>query len=214
MKFATKEQLEAHAAATKQGAVEGGLAAGFVALAGSLWAHRRFPGYQRLPLSLKAFSGVVLIAPAIAVQAERRGYAYDKSQWSGDGASVLDRREVEELKRWDGLTLSQKIGDWSLRHEYTLIFGSWAGSLAVAGGIISRNKYQTYPQKIVQARMWAQALTIGILIAAGALTARNRAAIANHPVVDHSWMDVLEEHEKTVEHLQKSTSRQIGRAHV
>jgi hypothetical protein len=44
--------------------------------------------------------------------------------------------------------------------------------------------------------MWAQALTIGILIAAGALTARNRAAIAAHPAVDHSWREVIEEHEK------------------
>jgi hypothetical protein len=67
---------------------------------------------------------------------------------SGEGASVLDKREVEELKHWDSMTLGQKIGDWSLRHEYTLIFGSWAGSLAIAGGIISRNKYQTYPQKV------------------------------------------------------------------
>ena len=54
--------------------------------------------------------------------------------------------------------------------------------------------------------MWAQALTIGILIAAGALTARNRAAIANHPAIDHSWMDVIEEHEKT-QKMQESASR-------
>ena len=68
---------------TKQGAIEGGLAAGSVAMAGLFWANKRFPGYQRLPLSLKTFAAVVMIAPAIAVQAERRGYEYDKSQWCG-----------------------------------------------------------------------------------------------------------------------------------
>ena len=35
--------------------------------------------------------------------------------------------------------------------------------------------YQSTPQKVVQARMWAQGLTIGILIAAGALTHARRA---------------------------------------
>ncbi|MBH0005030.1 HIG1 domain-containing protein, partial [Pseudoalteromonas sp. SWYJZ12] len=32
-----------------------------------------------------------------------------------------------------------------------------------AGAVISRDKYQTTAQKVVQARMWAQGLTIGIL---------------------------------------------------
>jgi len=33
-----------------------------------------------------------------------------------------------------------KVGDWSYRHQYTLIMGGWATSLGVAGAIISRNK--------------------------------------------------------------------------
>ena len=36
--------------------------------------------------------------------------------------------------------------------------------------LISPRRYQTPAQKIVQARMWAQGLTIGLLIVAGALT--------------------------------------------
>ena len=35
--------------------------------------------------------------------------------------------------------------------------------------------YQTMPQKIVQARVWAQGLTIGIIIAAGIITSSQRA---------------------------------------
>jgi hypothetical protein len=81
--------------------------------------------------------------------------------------------------------------------------GSWATSLGVAAAIISRNKfvlffrlwclagfaefcilrYQTYPQKIVQARMWAQGLTIGLLIVAGALT-QTRKKIESQQVCD------------------------------
>ena len=46
------------------------------------------------------------------------------------------------------MSLGEKINDWSLRHQYTLIMGGWAASLGVAGAIISRNKYQTLPQKV------------------------------------------------------------------
>ena len=35
-------------------------------------------------------------------------------------------------------------------------------------------RYQSSAQKIVQARMWAQGLTIGVLIAAGALGTKER----------------------------------------
>lgn len=59
----------------------------------------------------------------------------------GEGLRVMDYKELEAEKKWDSLTFSQKVGDWSYRHQYSLIMGSWAGSLALAGAIISRQKY-------------------------------------------------------------------------
>lgn len=41
-------------------------------------------------------------------------------------------------------------------------------------------RYQTNSQKVVQARMWAQGLTVGIMIVAGALQHSKRAAAAEH----------------------------------
>ena len=79
-----------------------------------------------------------------------------------------------------------------------MIVGSWALSLAVAGAIVSQKRYQTVAQKvddpshfmsgklmgsllqIVQARMWAQGLTVGVVIGAGALTHTQRAEAAKH----------------------------------
>ena len=58
----------------------------------------------------------------------------------GAGVRFLDEKEVQQVKVWDNLTFGQKIGDWSFRHQYSLIMGGWAGSLGVAGAIISRNK--------------------------------------------------------------------------
>lgn len=39
--------------------------------------------------------------------------------------------------------------------------------------------------------MWAQGLTIGLLIVAGALTHSRRAAYAKESQSDHSWKDVV-----------------------
>lgn len=52
----------------------------------------------------------------------------------------LDRVASEEQARWSGLSVKEKISDWASRHQYGIIFGSWALSIAVAGGIISRDR--------------------------------------------------------------------------
>ena len=78
-------------------------------------------------------------------------------------------------------------------------------------------RHQTSAQKIVQARMWAQGLTVGVLIAAGILTHNQRKKAAAHKVCnlrqvpsfscihsefhvrqneDHSWVHFVEEEEE------------------
>jgi hypothetical protein len=49
-------------------------------------------------------------------------------------------------------------------------------------------RHQTLPQKIVQVRMWAQGLTIGVLIGAGVLTHSQRQAALQHV---NSELDIL-----------------------
>jgi len=93
------------------------------------------------------------------------------------------------------------VRDVAARHEYGLIGGAWALSMVGAFSIIMRNPYQTLPQKVVQARMWAQGLTIGIIIAAGALTHSRHVRETDdvgrrHLPPDHSWRDILEAEEK------------------
>ncbi|KAJ3753785.1 hypothetical protein EV360DRAFT_52849, partial [Lentinula raphanica] len=186
----TEEQLIGHSKAVRRGAIEGTVAGLAFSGAVSYYAHRRIPAYRTLPLSLKALGPVILIAPLLSIQAERRSLEYDESQWTGEGLKILNEKERKKVEEWDAMTPSQKLGDWASRHEYSLIMGSWALSLGIAGAIISRDRYQTPAQKVVQARMWAQGLTIGILIAAGALKHSQRSdAVERH--VDHSWQDVV-----------------------
>jgi sugar phosphate permease len=91
---------------------------------------------------------------------------------------ALEEESEHERGKWVSMGLHERIVEWAARHEYGFILGTWAVSMGVAGAIIARDRYQTVPQKVVQARMWAQGLTIGVLIAAGALTHTKRAEAA------------------------------------
>jgi len=197
MKFATPEELAEHQKATIRGAIEGVLGGLAISLPASYYFQRTSQYYRALPPHLKALGVVLIVGPTFAIQAERRGVEYDKSTWTGAGALELEREERVAQSRWNSLGSQEKLKDWAIRNQYKIILGSWAASMAVAGAIVFRNKYQTVPQKIVQARMWAQGLTIGILIGAGVLTHSQRAEAAAHPQqVDHSWANIIEEEEE------------------
>jgi len=186
---------------TFRGAVEG-IAAGLaISLPGSWLLHKRVPSYRTLPISLKALGVILVVGPCYAIQAERRGLEYEMSTWEGAGKDLLEEEEHAERKRWESLSTKGKIGDWAIRHQYSLILGSWAASMGVAAAIIMKDRHQTTSQKIVQARMWAQGLTIGVLIAAGILTHQARSEAAAHRPIDHSWSQLIDEQQREKERI-------------
>ena len=168
-----------------------------------------------MPIQLKVLGVIVVVLPTYAIQAERRGVEYDESTWTGAGKHVLDREGLKHEREWEKMSRMEKFQNWAMENEYKVVLGGWLASMLGAGGIIWRNKYvlsicpscdrrrscivlvsyryQTAPQKIVQARMWAQGLTIGVVIAAGLLTHQQRKKAMAERAVDHSWMEMLEE---------------------
>ncbi|KAH9077126.1 hypothetical protein EDB83DRAFT_2504389 [Lactarius deliciosus] len=188
----TQEELEAFDRATIRGSIEG-IAGGLaISLPASFAAQRYWPAYRALPLPLKALGVILIVGPTWAIQTERRGVEFDEEHnWKGAGRQLLDSAKAREASEWGGLSSSEKFSKWVARHQYQVILGSWATSMAVAGTIIMRDRYGSLPihqsnsQKIVQARMWAQGLTIGILIATGI-------RLRSTTPVDHSWRELLE----------------------
>lgn len=53
---------------------------------------------------------------------------------------MLDERQLQQERKWQAMPLKEKLADWAARHQYTIILGGWAGSLGLAGAIISRQK--------------------------------------------------------------------------
>lgn len=53
------------------------------------------------------------------------------------------------------------------------MFGSWVASLGIALGLVGRNPYLTGAQKLVQARVYAQGLTLAVVVASLGLEAND-----------------------------------------
>lgn len=69
---------------------------------------------------------------------------------------------------------SERAKDWASDNRYSLVFGSWVLSMGTALGLVGRNPYLSGAQKLVQARVYAQGLTVAIVIASLALEAKDR----------------------------------------
>lgn len=75
-----------------------------------------------------------------------------------------ERAEAEKA----GKTFSQRAMDFGKKERYKIVGASWIVSMATAFALVNRNKYLSGQQKIVQARVYAQFLTLGVLVASAA----------------------------------------------
>lgn len=172
MKVLTKEEEQAHYSAVVQGGSIGtaiGLAFGG---AGVFLAQRRFPMFRATTLPLKAFlvtSSATLVG---IISADRASRAFD-TRTNAQKRWLIDEEEREEAEFRATHTRGERIKEWFEHNRYPIVFGSWVASMGLALGIVSRNRYLTPQQKLVQARVYAQGLTVAVLIASFGLEAND-----------------------------------------
>jgi len=68
----------------------------------------------------------------------------------------------------------QKCKDWGKENRYPIVGVSWVASMAIALGIVGRSPHLPTSQKIVQARVYAQGLTLAVLVATAAFEIGDR----------------------------------------
>ncbi|WWC57651.1 uncharacterized protein I303_100184 [Kwoniella dejecticola CBS 10117] len=194
MKLATAEDIQAYNDATINGGIRGLFYGIGLSVPGFYLLNKRLAAYRALPTPLKAAGYVMVIVPCISIAAEKQGEAFTRSQYSGVAKLELDKEAQLEDQRWQALSSAQKFGDWAGRHKYQLVGASWVGSLLGAWALVNRNKHQTTSQKVVQARMWAQGLTVGLLMASALLTGfdSSKSEEPRAPHEDHTWKAILD----------------------
>lgn len=99
----------------------------------------------------------------------------------------MDREEAEAQRHWNSLTPMQKAGDWALRYRWHIFVAGWAASMGASWMVLRRNQTQTFSQKIVQARVYAQGIALAGLLGGAALSQMQPAEEKKEARADHSW---------------------------
>lgn len=75
--------------------------------------------------------------------------------------------ELQQAER-AGMSTSERILDWARREKYKIVGATWVASMIGSFVLVGRNPYLSGQQKIVQARVYAQGLTLAVLVASAA----------------------------------------------
>jgi hypothetical protein len=115
---------------------------------------------------MKAFlvSSSSTFAAIIAADRASRGFEWARDpQRQYKDATQTQLAELEQNK-----TNLEKLKDWGRQNRYPIVTASWVASMGIALGLVGRNPYLSRAQKLVQARVYAQGLTLAVLIATAA----------------------------------------------
>jgi len=220
MKVLSKEEADAHYAAT----VRGGLAGGALGLSiglGSAWLfHHRVPFFRNLTLPLKAFFATSVGSFAAILSADRASRGFESSLHHPGEDLLKERERLARQAELAGMTPTDRLMEFGRENRYSIVGLSWVGSMAASLGYVWRDKYLTKAQKLVQARVYAQGLTLLVLIASAAFEvhdARRRAEgkgkeiHREHYKGEDLWKDMVAQEERRLarvkaerEHEQKS----------
>lgn len=167
MKVLTKEQEQQHYNETLKGGVIGGLGGLSVGTLGVLIAANRSKFFRGLTLPLRAFLITSAGTFGGIVTADHFSRAYEKASNPKDVEfAERESRRIQEENQ--GKTFTERAMDFGRKERYKIVAGSWVASMITAFALVNRNKYLTGQQKLVQARVYAQFLTLGVLVASAA----------------------------------------------
>lgn len=103
------------------------------------------------------------------IQADRYSRAFELARRDPSvGESIEQIAERHRAERFAKLTSREKFMEYGRENRYKIVFASWLASMGLSLGLVYKDKYLTKAQKIVQARVYAQGLTLLVLIASAA----------------------------------------------
>lgn len=132
-----------------------------------------------------------------AIIAADRASRHFQLQYNPEEQRYVNRQETLQEQIEAAKPAWQRTKDWVGTNRYPIIFASWVASMGIALGIVGRNPYLTGAQKLVQARVYAQGLTVAVLVGSFALEARD----ANKGHGRWETVKVLDPNDPTHKHL-------------
>ena len=106
------------------------------------------------------------------ISADKYSRAYEASRHPEEDYKDEAERQRAEIDA--GKSNYEKFMNWGRENRYPIVGASWVASMAIALGIVGRSPYLTTAQKLVQARVYAQGLTLAVLVATAAFEIGDR----------------------------------------
>lgn len=112
-----------------------------------------------------------------------------------DQAALSQRKLRSTLEqRWENLSTTDRALTFAKENKFSVVLGSWVTSMG-ASWLYIQSQPLSFSQKIVQARVWAQGLTVAsLLLMAGVSripTAGDQLMKEEHEMTNHSWRDMI-----------------------
>jgi hypothetical protein len=167
MKVISKEVEQEHYGEVIRGGLIGGTAGLALGLAGVIGGARRYPMIRQLTLPFRSFIVTSTGTFGAIVLAERYSINYQRSHDAMSNYMEASHRAHEEARRAHQ-TDYQRLMAWGRENRYSIVFASWIAAMGLSLAMVGRNKYLSTSQKLVQARVYAQGLTLAVLIATAA----------------------------------------------
>lgn len=154
---------------------------------------RRYPvPYKNFSTSIKAAMWAMPTVSMAAFFADEGSVKFDEQIYRSE---YLNKVEKERLDRWNSLSFGDKVFTQVNDNKYKIVVGAWAASLWGSWAIVNKDKYMTTAQKAVQARVYAQAITVVLLLGTLLLSMHERKLAETLPEPVPEWKRYLEEQE-------------------
>ncbi|KAF3917201.1 hypothetical protein ABW20_dc0106359 [Dactylellina cionopaga] len=182
MKILTKEEEDEHYAATIRGGLKGGAYGLGIGLAGAYLLNHRYPFFRSLTLPLKAFLVSSSATFALIIAADNASRSYEATRYHTN-ISYQDQTARLLAENRSRMTASERAMDWGRENRYKIVGGSWVASMAGSLAFVYRDKYLSRAQKLVQARVYAQGLTLMVLLASAAFEITDARSGKNRDII-------------------------------
>lgn len=193
MKILGDEERNAHWQAVLTEGIKGtvvgiGLSAAIVGFVRT----RHATQYARMNASIKSAMWAMPTVAVAALFADVGSVKFDEEMHQSE---YKKRLAAEELERWNLFSTSEKIFKQLNDNKYKIVVGAWAASLYGSWTIVNRDPYMTVAQKAVQARVYAQAVSVALLLCTLFLSMQERKMEEKRPPPVPEWKRYLEEQE-------------------
>lgn len=192
MKLASDNEISDYSKALMMGGLKGAVVG--LGISGGLtyWLRGRSQMFRSMTPTVKTFFFLAPILACGTTASEWASLKFDMEQYDFGEAEKTQKELKEKL---DAMPMLERWKFHASENKYKIIVGSWAASLGGSFWWINRDKFMTKSQKIVQARMYAQALTIVILLGSMLMSVNSYTSAKSAENEQYSWQNIVAEEE-------------------